>query len=98
MLNLTEAQIEEVGKELDAIQSETKASLGDRDRRYIKRLIAFQRGLAISARAVIFASLAFIPLGPPFILVLGLGTIMLGVAKILENMEIGHNVMHGQWD
>ena len=23
---------------------------------------------------------------------------MLGIAKILENMEIGHNVMHGQWD
>ena len=23
---------------------------------------------------------------------------MLSVAKILENMEIGHNVMHGQWD
>ena len=22
----------------------------------------------------------------------------LGVAKIIENMEIGHNVMHGQWD
>ena len=22
----------------------------------------------------------------------------LGVAKIVENMEIGHNVMHGQWD
>ena len=27
-----------------------------------------------------------------------LGTIGLSVAKILENMEIGHNVMHGQWD
>src|SRR6187200_1991485 len=26
------------------------------------------------------------------------GTIGLSVAKILENMEIGHNVMHGQWD
>src|SRR3546814_13840733 len=26
------------------------------------------------------------------------GTAMLGLAKILENMEIGHNVMHGQWD
>ena len=26
------------------------------------------------------------------------GTAMLGVAKILENMEIGHNIMHGQWD
>ena len=27
-----------------------------------------------------------------------LGTAGLSVAKILENMEIGHNVMHGQWD
>jgi linoleoyl-CoA desaturase len=26
------------------------------------------------------------------------GTAMLSLAKILENMEIGHNVMHGQWD
>ena len=23
---------------------------------------------------------------------------MLGVSKIVENMELGHNVMHGQWD
>src|SRR6185312_15234910 len=27
-----------------------------------------------------------------------LGTTLLSLAKILENMEIGHNVMHGQWD
>ena len=26
------------------------------------------------------------------------GTVTLGVAKIIENMELGHNVMHGQWD
>ena len=26
------------------------------------------------------------------------GTAGLSIAKILENMEIGHNVMHGQWD
>jgi NADPH-dependent stearoyl-CoA 9-desaturase len=26
------------------------------------------------------------------------GTSTLSVAKILENMEIGHNVLHGQWD
>jgi fatty acid desaturase len=26
------------------------------------------------------------------------GTTALSAAKILENMEIGHNVMHGQWD
>jgi linoleoyl-CoA desaturase len=27
-----------------------------------------------------------------------LGTTGLSVAKILENMELGHNIMHGQWD
>ena len=26
------------------------------------------------------------------------GTAALSVAKILENMELGHNIMHGQWD
>jgi NADPH-dependent stearoyl-CoA 9-desaturase len=26
------------------------------------------------------------------------GTATLGLSKIIENMEIGHNVMHGQWD
>jgi NADPH-dependent stearoyl-CoA 9-desaturase len=26
------------------------------------------------------------------------GTSLLGIAKILDNMEIGHNVMHGQYD
>lgn len=26
------------------------------------------------------------------------GTVTLAVAKIIENMEIGHNVLHGQWD
>ena len=26
------------------------------------------------------------------------GTTGLSIAKILENMEIGHNILHGQWD
>ena len=26
------------------------------------------------------------------------GATLLALHKILENMEIGHNVMHGQWD
>jgi linoleoyl-CoA desaturase len=30
--------------------------------------------------------------------VLGLGALVLGLAKILENMEIGHNILHAQWD
>ena len=49
-----------------------------------------QRKLELSSRAVLLFSLF-----PPAWLV---GTAGLSVAKILENMEIGHNVMHGQWD
>jgi linoleoyl-CoA desaturase len=46
---------------------------------------------------VIFASLV-LPGWPWFAAVIALGTVMLGLSKILENMEIGHNVLHGQWD
>jgi linoleoyl-CoA desaturase len=89
--------IEQFGRELDAIQDEIKASLGDADRRYIVRMIRIQRGLAIAGRLGIFASLPLFAT-PVFLPVLGLGAATLGVAKILENMEIGHNILHGQWD
>jgi linoleoyl-CoA desaturase len=95
---LTDAQIEEFGRELDAIQQELKASLGQRDRDYIKRAIKVQRGLAFGGRALIYASLPLMPAFPVFLGVIGTGAAALGVAKILENMEIGHNVIHGQWD
>ncbi|NUP13036.1 MAG: acyl-CoA desaturase [Polyangiaceae bacterium] len=95
---MNERAIEELGKELDAIEAEVKASLGERDRRYITRLIRIQRGLALTGRAVIFASLPLVSSGAPFFCVLASGAVMLGIAKILENMEIGHNVLHGQWD
>ena len=29
---------------------------------------------------------------------MALGVILRGLAKILENMEIAHNVLHAQWD
>jgi fatty acid desaturase len=86
---------EAFGKELDAIQNDVKASLGDRDRRYIKRVIKTQRSMALGGRALMLASLPLAPLAP---LLLTTGAISLGLSKILENMEIGHNVMHGQWD
>jgi fatty acid desaturase len=98
MRTLSEKELDQLGRELDAIQTEVKASLGERDRRYIQRLIKIQRGLALGGRGVMFGSLALVPLGPVSWAVLGAGAAMLGVAKILENMEIGHNVLHGQWD
>jgi fatty acid desaturase len=95
---LSDAQIEEFGRELDAIQREVKASLGEADRAYILRTIKVQRSLAIGVRVLIFASLPLLPAVPLFLGVIGAGTAALGLSKILENMEIGHNIIHGQWD
>jgi linoleoyl-CoA desaturase len=90
--------LETFGQEIDQIEADIRASLGERDRRYIRRMIATQRALAIGGRAIIYASLPLLPTGLPFFVAIGAGAFTLGVAKILENMEIGHNVMHGQWD
>jgi linoleoyl-CoA desaturase len=88
--HLTAEQVEELGRELDQIRADIEASRGAADAAYINRLITIQRTLAAAGRVTLFASKY-----PPAWVA---GTLMLGVAKILENMEIGHNVMHGQWD
>jgi NADPH-dependent stearoyl-CoA 9-desaturase len=87
---LTPEQIEEIGREFDELHEQVKASLGDRDAKYIRSIIALQRRLALLGRAELVASRWRIPW------IVGAST--LGLAKILENMEIGHNVLHGQWD
>ena len=87
---LTDEQIEEIGKEFDAIHDEVFDDLGDRDRKYITSMIEMQRRLIVGGRVVLFASRST----PAWLA----GTALLSMAKILENMEIGHNVMHGQWD
>ncbi len=88
--HLTAADIEAIGRELDAIRDEVVAGRGERDAAYIRKVIAVQRRLDLGSRAVLLFSLF-----PPAWIV---GTVGLSVAKILENMEIGHNVLHGQWD
>ena len=97
-VSISDADIEEFGRELDAIQHEVKASLGAADRAYIRRAITVQRSMALGGRVLIYASLPLMPVFPLFLGVIGLGTASLGLSKILENMEIGHNVIHGQWD
>ena len=82
--------IEALGVELDAIRAEVIDARGERDAAYIRKVITFQRKLELGSRAVLLFSIF-----PPAWIV---GTAGLSVAKILENMEIGHNVMHGQWD
>jgi fatty acid desaturase len=87
---LTADQVEELGRELDKLRNRVRADLGERDAEYIRRVIRLQRGLEIGGRGLLFAG--FIP--PAW---LG-GVAALSLSKILDNMEIGHNVMHGQYD
>jgi fatty acid desaturase len=90
LAHLSDDEIEAIGREFDAIHDEVFAELGDRDRRYIESMIELQRRLAVLGRALLVVS----RLKPAWVL----GTGALSLAKILENMEIGHNVLHGQWD
>lgn len=88
--HLSVEQIDELGRELDALREEIVASRGADDAAYIRRLIRIQRGLEAGSRLLLLVSknkVAWV-----------VGTAGLSAAKILENMEIGHNVMHGQWD
>ncbi len=90
LTRLTPEQLDQIGREFDAIHDEVRAELGDRDRRYIVSMIEMHRRLVVLSRLVLLAS----RYRPAWLL----GTSLLSLAKILENMEIGHNVMHGQWD
>ena len=88
--HLTTEDVEQLAKELDAIRADIEESRGGRDARYIRRSIQLQRALAAGGRIALFASrnkLAWVT-----------GTAMLATAKIIENMELGHNITHGQWD
>lgn len=88
--HLAAADVESLGDELNSIRRTVTESLGEADASYIRRAIAFQRVLEVFARLTIHGGRtrsAWI-----------VGATTLGVAKTIENMEIGHNVSHGQWD
>lgn len=88
--HLSESDVEAFGRELDAVRIEIEDSLGSRDRAYIRRTIMAQRLLEVAARIVIHRTRTRKGWW--------LGTATLALAKSIENMEIGHNVGHGQWD
>ncbi|KRE35568.1 fatty acid desaturase [Janibacter sp. Soil728] len=88
--HLTPERIEELGRELDEIRAGVMASLGEADARYIRRVIKAQRYLEVGGRAALFFS------SNPIAWVAG--TAALSASKILDNMEVGHNIIHGQWD
>ncbi|GAC1436378.1 MAG: acyl-CoA desaturase [Solirubrobacteraceae bacterium] len=87
---LTPQQLEEIGRAFDELHEEVFEDLGERDALYIRGMIDLHRRLGLLARLLLVGS-RYRPLWLA-------GTATLSIAKILENMEIGHNVMHGQWD
>src|SRR4051794_11327693 len=84
---LTEEQLEAFGAELDEIRRNLIASLGEDDAEYIRNVVKAQRTFEVVGRA-----LFYLPPAWP------LAVAALSISKILDNMEIGHNVMHGQYD
>ena len=88
--HLSDEDVERLGAELDAIRDEVLAARGESDARYIKNLIKIQRGIELAGRVALMGSRS------RSVWSLGVGLIALG--KVLENMELGHNILHGQWD
>jgi NADPH-dependent stearoyl-CoA 9-desaturase len=89
-VHLTGADVEALAVELETIRRDVEESLGAADRTYIRRAIGFQRCLEVAARLTILASrgrLSWL-----------IDTTALTAAKCIENMELGHNITHGQWD
>jgi fatty acid desaturase len=84
---LSPEQLDELGKELDALRQRVVADLGEADADYIRGVVKAQRAFEGAGRA-----LFYLPPAWP------LAVASLSISKILDNMEIGHNVMHGQYD
>lgn len=96
---LGEADLAAFAAELDALRARTVATLGQRDADYIRKIVAAVRWTGLAGRALLIGGAiggAFVPalLIPAWCA----GVLLLGLSKILENMELGHNVMHGQYD
>ncbi len=87
---LTAEQLEAFGAELDAIRLEVMKNLGEEDARYIRNVARLVRYTEVSGRGLLMLGIL-----PPAWLA---GTTLLSISKIVENMELGHNVMHGQYD
>lgn len=84
---LTPEQLDAFGRELDDLREKVIADLGQADVDYIRRVIKAQRAMEIAGRVMLMVPPAWLA-----------GTALLSLSKILDNMEIGHNIMHGQYE
>jgi fatty acid desaturase len=87
---LTNEEADALGRELDELRREVTADLGQRDVDHIRKIIRLAQGCEAAGRILLAFGI------DPVSFAAGVGALTL--SKILENMEIGHNVMHGQYD
>jgi linoleoyl-CoA desaturase len=89
-MTLSAEQSRSLRAELDALRHEYAAKIGARDAEYIRTVRAVARISRVAGRLLIHFSLEPVSWAA--------GVVALGTYKVLENMEIGHNVLHGQYD
>lgn len=86
-------KLEAFGAEMQALREKTLQQVGETDRTYIRRVIAWQKIIKWTGRILILAgAVSFHPVA------LVIGVLALSASQIIENMEVGHNVLHGQYD
>ena len=86
----TAEELKAFEQELDAIGADTRRNVGEKDANYIRRIQRIVRVTEALGRALLMFGWF-----PPTWL---LGAGLVGVSKIIDNMELGHNVMHGQFN
>ena len=84
--HLSPGDVEAIGAELDDLRARTFAQRGEADRRYILRVLRLQQAFELTGRlamfGVVFSWWALLP-----------GIVLLSLSKILDNMELGHNIL-----
>ena len=89
--HLSAEQTAEFGRRVEDIRRDVMQNIGEQDAQYIYKIRNFVRYSEIASRGMLMLG-GWIP--PVWVV----GTGLLGISKIVENMELGHNVMHGQFD
>jgi len=87
---LTPEQFNALQAELDALRADIEARIGQEDINHIESMVLVKDRLELAGRLLIHFSLDPVSWS--------LGVMSLSLSHILENMEIGHNVIHGQYD
>lgn len=86
-----EGTLTALAQDLDSLKAETLAKVGDADAKYIRRVHSLQFAAEWLGRASLVAGFWWLWLWP-------VGVLLLALSKILDNMELGHNIMHGQYN